>query len=312
MHARKAEKWSSVSKVSTFVWLLLIFIDPFLAPLRVFAQDLRKEAIVAERSPPDWVEKPATGAPGKMQSRGWNSLPTVKADFKLEADSVLLVVHPSTEYDTKAISEPGLERWVRSAKAAKIPIVYVVDAPVASYEKSLDPESSPWVPFRHMGPLELVDHFIFDKGDFGAEISLKAKTYFLAGGRIDACQSYAATAFFAQIKPEFRDASFILLQSASYIGREEKDPTKEDMEKIQCLGEQPFPRVLNTGPVHMRDIMLNGHIVKSLDAVPFEPTRQHPNPPIVPQDLRHPPRIQLGLWTDEKNPPVEFRASSAR
>ncbi len=98
------------------------------------------------------------------------------ARMQIDADALLVVVHPSSLYDSRVASKRGIDQAVRFSKDRRIPVVYLQDdAPLASYFVD-DCEPTWWVESSG-GEVR------FDVG--------RARHLYVAGGHLELCMSTA-------------------------------------------------------------------------------------------------------------------------
>jgi len=100
---------------------------------------------------------------------------TDPAQLRLDGDSVLLVVHPTSAHDARLSSKRGIDEAVAFARKHRIPVVYLQDdSPPASYFPE-DCEPNHWV--RSEG------------GELGFDIA--APHLYIVGGHVELCLSVA-------------------------------------------------------------------------------------------------------------------------
>jgi hypothetical protein len=98
---------------------------------------------------------------------------TPPSQVKLDGDAVLIVTHPTSEYDARLASKRGIDEAVRYAKRRRIPVVYLQDDSPAEHYFVADCEPDYWVRSQD--------------GELGFEVP-PAHVY-LAGGHLENCLS---------------------------------------------------------------------------------------------------------------------------
>lgn len=135
---------------------------------------------------------------------------TPDADVKLSTDTVLIVTHPSTQWDGRFSSKAGVDAAVEHAKSNKFQVVYLEDNLQANHNTYFFSDCSP-------------DYWV---SSYGGEFAFKVapRRVISVGGHWEYCQNYSRASLMKEWANQTEDLTLTTVLDGTYTHGDQTVP----------------------------------------------------------------------------------------